>query len=398
MAKHSKRLSHPFLYHLAKTIFRPIAYFRYGYRYKDKYKIGKDEKLLILSNHQTDLDPLFLHLSLNKFTHCLATDTIFTSKGRTKFLRYLGTIPKRKGTTDVASVVEMMRVMNNGDSVTIFAEGNRSYAEFQFPIDEGLTKLAKKIKCNIMLFNIHGGFGKYPRIGNKPRKGKFYGEIKRILKYDEYKDMDDAELSKLIKDNLRVIDAESGNLYKSKRRAEYFERLFFICPKCGAVQSIYSKGSHIKCSKCDFDIEYTEDLKLRSLDPSIKYTKLVDWYDYQIDFIYKHDYSKDEIIFKDRINKMYIVIPFKDKKNLVRKKDLILTNKEVIVGKYIFPLSDIEIASPVSNRKLCFTINGENYVVRGNKKFNAIKYVLLFNVLDTKMKRGSTDIYYKARS
>ena len=119
-------------------------------------------------------------------------------------MTYLGAIPKRKGLADIKSTMEMLKYSGLGDPILFFPEGNRCYADFQFFISERIGKLLKSFKATIVLFNLHGGFGVLPRMGNKRRKGKFYGEIKNILKYDDYKDLDDLELYRIIKDNLKV--------------------------------------------------------------------------------------------------------------------------------------------------------------------------------------------------
>ena len=59
-----------------------------------------------------------------------------------------------------------------------------------------------------------------------------------------------------------------------------------------------------------------------------------------------------------------------------------------------FDLKDIEIASVVSGRNLIFSYQGNDYTVRGNKRFNPLKYIFLFNKLDTKMRNTHADKYY----
>ncbi|MBO4668010.1 MAG: hypothetical protein J5666_07820, partial [Bacilli bacterium] len=79
---------------------------------------------------------------------------------------------------------------------------------------------------------------------------------------------------------------------------------------------------------------------------------------------------------------------------ITKHSEMILTSEELIFNNRKFEIKDIKIASPVSGRKLCFTIGDNNYVVRGDKRFNALKYVLLFNKLDTEMKLSKNDNYF----
>ena len=396
MEKKDKPFKHPLLFPFAKFWFGLYARIVLGYRKKSKFRIQKGEKIVVLSNHQTDLDPLLVMLSFNKMLRCLATDNTFAGKKAAKWMSYLGAIPKRKGLADIKSTMEMMRCSNLGDSLLFFPEGNRSYADFQFYISERLAKMVKSFKATIVIFNLHGGFGKMPRMGSKKkRKGQFYGEIKTILHYEDYKDMDDLELFKIIRDNLRVIDSESGQLYKSKTRMEYFERLFFVCPKCQSISTLHSEGNYLRCSSCGMEMEYTEDLHLKSKD--VSFTKLVEYYNYQKKFVRDHDFSKDEVIFSDEHVSLTLANPYQDKEKMEEDSKVILTNKELIFDHHKFEIKDIMIASPVSGRKLVFTIGDNNYTITGEERFNAIKYVFLFNKLDTLMRNKDIDQYFSIK-
>lgn len=393
--KQNKPFKRPFLFPFAKFWFGLYARIVLGYRKKSKFKIQKGEKIVVLSNHQTDLDPLLVMLSFNKMLRTLATDNTFAGKKAAKWMTYLGAIPKRKGLADIKSTMEMMKHSNNGDSLLFFPEGNRSYADFQFFISDRIGKMLKSFKCTLVLFNLHGGFGIMPRMGNKRRKGKFYGEIKTILHYEDYKDMDDMTLFNVIKDNLRVIDSESGELYKSKARAEYFERLFFICPKCQSISTVYSKGNYLRCKNCDMEMEYTEDLHLKS--NNVPFTTLLEYYNYQKKYVRDHDFSKQEEIFTDEHVSLTLANPYQDKVKMELDSKVTLTNKELIFDHHKFEIKDILIASPVSGRKLVFTIGDNNYTIKGDERFNAIKYVFLFNKLDTLMRNKDVDQYFSIK-
>ncbi|MCR4879962.1 MAG: 1-acyl-sn-glycerol-3-phosphate acyltransferase, partial [Bacilli bacterium] len=251
-------------------IYKFIAYiyvkFFLHYKFKGKYRFKKDEKIVVLSNHQTDMDPFLVRLHLNRYMYSLSSDNIYSRKWLAKQITKVGGIPKRKGIPDFESIKTLLEVSKDGGSVLIFPEGNRSYAEFQFYIADNFASLIKKLKSTLVLYNIHGGFGKCPRFGRKHRKGKFYGEVRQILKYEEYKDMPVSELTNIIRDNIRVFDSESGELYKNNKKAEYLERMFFVCPKCGTKEELVSQGNVIRCNHCGLEVNYNEDLSLSSKD------------------------------------------------------------------------------------------------------------------------------------
>ena len=395
MKKEKKiRIKEPFWIKLLRLFVRPIAYFKWGYRIKSKYKAKKGENIIVLSNHQTDLDPILIRLSFNRFLYTVATDNIFSNPNTVKWLTRLGAIPKRKGLIDIKSTVAMSNIAEHGGSLLLFPEGNRSYAEFQFYIADNFAKLLKSLKATIVLFNLHGGFGVMPRFGSKQkRKGPFYGRIKRVIKYKDYENLTVEELNEVVKENLEQFDADDMHLYKSKARAEYLERMYFVCPKCGDIHSLRSEGNILKCHNCGLEVEYTEELTLRSNDPEFKFIKLNDWYEYQKQWIRDYQIKHGEIIFEDENVTLSLSNPYQPKEELA-VGHLSLTDERLIVDNIAFDVKDIVIASPVSGRNLCITIKDDNYVIRGEERFNALKYVFMFNKLETRMKLEGIDKYF----
>lgn len=364
-----------------------------GHKYGKAIKMKKGDQYIILSNHQTGLDGVLLGPLFSR-PYCGLTSDSFFSKGwqAKMFEHQLGIIAKKKGTVDIAANMKMMRCMNEGGSLLIFPEGNRTYAEFQFPFTPGFGKFIRHFNKPVVIVNIHGGTGCFPRFGGKKRKGPYYSEIKRIIKPEEYAVWSDEEFEKIMSDELKVYDSESGSLFRSKAKAEYLERMLFVCPKCGKVETLVSHGDHLKCTNCGLDVEYTEDLHLVSKDESFKFNRLLDWYNFQIRFV--RDFKEnDEVIYKDDNVKLFISNPGK-KRKLISKGKITLYKDKLIFDNKEFAVSDIEIASPINGTNFNFSTPENNFLVMGHERFNPLKYVLMFNKLDTEMKRNKNDIYY----
>lgn len=360
-----------------------------------KVKLKKDESVFVISNHQSDYDPIFVGLSFNKPIYFVGTDTLFNKSLVSRLLNFaFAPIPKRKGLSDPKCIKSMFKIAKEHGNIGLFAEGNRSYAEFQYFIDVSLAKLVKSLKLPLVLINIHGGTGCSPRFANKRRKGKFYTKIARRVEFEEYIKMSDEELLILIKENIKVYDSESNLEYKSKKRAEYLERMLFVCPKCGKVETLYSKNEFVYCSHCGLKVEYTTKLHLKSEDKTFNFDRLIDWYDFQKKWCREFDYqSEEEIIFKDIDVKLFKT-KVGEKRKFLCKGKLILTPNKLIFEDKEFDLKNISIASVIGGKKFNFTSNDSDYLVIGHKKFNPLKYVMMFNRLDTHMKEKQTDKYF----
>ena len=198
---------------------------------------------------------------------------------------------------------------------------------------------------------------------------------------------------KLIKSNLKVFDSESHNLYKSKHRAECLERMLFVCPNCKKTNTIYSKNEFVYCNNCNLKVEYCEDLSLKSYNESCNFTKLIQWYDFQKDWCRSSNYQKDDIIFEDNVK--FYRSEVNTPRTLLFEGKMTLTANNLIFGDYkTIPLNELIIASPISGKKFNFSTLKENYLVVGNDRFNPLKYILMFNKLDTYMKEKKIDIYF----
>ena len=358
----------------------------------NKYKIKKKEPVLVLSNHQTDLDPIFIHFSFNKALCPVATDTLMSKGVVSRLLSYaFGVIPKKKGVSDSSTTLKMMRILKDGGAVLLFPEGNRTIAEFQFYITPKLASFIKKTKATLVLYRLSGGTGVSPRFSHKKRKGKFTGEVKRILKYEEYSAMSDEELMEVIKDGIKSFDSLSNQTFKSRYQAEYLERTLFICPKCKKMHTLKSTGEYLTCQNCGLSVKYNEQLHFETDDPTFKFAILNDWYQYQKQVIKETDFSG--VIFEDHDIEVYLSIPYK-KRELLEKGTIKLTDEALYFNDFEIKLIDIVGASQISGTKLSVATKGETYLVVGKGRFNALKYVLLFNKLDTTMKIEKLDDYF----
>ena len=394
MKKRKLRLFDKMLYYIVRFISFVYTRVFLGFRCKDKYKKAKNETCIILSNHQTDYDPFCMMQSFPFFTCAVATDNIFINKFVTNVLKKIfHVIPKKKGTLDKTTIINIVHAIKDGNNILLFPEGNRTYAEFQYYITPDFPRFLKLLKSTIILYNIHGGCGVRPRFSSTLRKGKFYGKIKRVLKYDEYKDMPNDELYSIIKNDLKVYDSESKEIYKSKKRGEYLERMFFVCPICKTTSSLYSKNEFLICKNCSHEIEYNEDLTLSSKNSDFSFSRLVDYWNYQKRYIKSLDISNDKPIFTDENIKLIFANPFVKRKCLY-KGNMSISYDGIRYGDVFHEIGCIENASIISGQKLVYTYNGNDYLVRGNKRFNPVKYILLFSKLETKIKIENREKYY----
>ena len=359
--------------------FAMAGYVRLKFHYRAEKAPIASGPCIILHNHQATMDPFFISKAFRFPVYFVATDDLFNLKV-SPLIRYLAApIPKSKGTTDLATVKNILRVLKEGGAVGIAPEGNRTFSGWQWEtVPFSITKLVKKSNVPLVLFTLCGGYGTDPRWGHSVRKGtKYVGRVRRILYPEEYKEMSLEELYEIIRRELNVVDADSGERYKSKYRAEYIERALYRCPVCGRVGTIVSKGVRFTCTGCGTGAEYTEQL---TFDPPVAgFTKVYEWYDWERTHIAPYlleggTFSDRGITFRESVKCKRKV--FLDGNALsMDKNELVITGEK---ERHVFPLAEIDGMAAVMKRKFNFHYHGKIYQVKGPERFSALKYVHAF--------------------
>lgn len=361
---------------------RPIMrlHFKLRYRYKGKKSGLKRGAYLIISNHQTTMDPFMLSTSFKFPVYFIASDDIFNLKV-SPIIRYLvAPIPKSKSLQDIAAVKNIFRVIKEGGAVGVFPEGNRTISGGQWEMTDAIAKLAKSLKVPLVIYNIRGGYGTDPRWGHSIRKGKSLGEVKRVISADELADLPVDELFGIIKSELAVDDTASGIKYSSRKRAEYIERALYMCPACNGISSIESHGVKFRCKSCDTRSTYTKTL---SLSPAVAgYNRIYEWFEWERREIVNRvengeTVSDGGIIFRESVK-------LRNKKKLAGDSVSIDAQKLIISDKTqrtVFPLEEIDSMTMVGKKKFNFYHRGRILQVKGGKRFCAVKYVHIFDGL-----------------
>lgn len=388
--KYTKK-RHKLTFKLARPIAAALGR-KYGLKYK-KFPLEKGQSYFILGNHQTALDPVFVCLVFDAPVYIVASDTLFNKSIPSRMLRYcFSPVKKKKGAADFACIRNCAKISKEGGNVALFPEGNRAWADFQIYIDSSVTRLIRLLKLPVALVNFKGGYGVSPRWSKELRKGEFTCEVTRVIPVSEINAMTDEELFETVKNGLRVIDSESGKLYKAKARAEFLERELFVCPVCGGLSTLESQKHHVKCRECGLCVEYGEDLLLHSETQGFTFKKLVEWYKFQLGIIKELCAQKggtEEIIYRDAGVKLFDKTD--NAKKIVSEGEMLLTGKNFSVGEFKIALGEIDGASIVGGSQLLINAGEKSYSVSGGERLNALKYALTFNALEqTKME----DNYY----
>lgn len=213
------------------------------------------------------------------------------------------------------------------------------------------------------------------------------GEVVRVLSVEDLEKMSVEEIHEQILLSLKTKDLELGWEFNSKKRAEFLERSAYYCPNCGAFNSIYTKGSEIFCKRCSLKAEYTKDLKLLPIEGNLPYKNTKEWfYDQQEQLKDKLLGESVKNIFSDRAEVRIVKDGKRRKLGELPIEALPEINegdrRAIKVGNYFVTRENTDGATVLGKRKINFYLkNGETLQVKGSKRFNAVKYLHLYELL-----------------
>lgn len=374
---------HKIITDILRPVIAPFVRWKYNVDVQP-FKEQGNRKYLIMMNHQTPFDQFFIAMSFKGPVYYIATEDIFSLGFLSTLLKWaVAPIPIKKQTTDIHAVMNCMRVAKEGGTIALAPEGNRTYDGRTVYINPAIAKLAKKLKMPIAVYRIEGGYGVEPRWSDVARKGRMKAYVAKVIEPEEYKTMSDDEFYNLICKELYVNEAAADTEYHHKQLAEYMERLVYVCPYCG-LSVFESHDDIVECKKCHKQIRYLPTKELKGVGFEFPFRFIAQWYDYQNEFVNSLDLEKYtyNAMYTDNV-KLSEVIVYKNKHLLRENCEIKLYGDRIVVDEnkentVVFPFSEITALSVLGRNKANIYHDNRVYQLKGDKRFNAIKYVNIY--------------------
>ncbi len=160
-----------FMHMICFLIFVPLYRFRsFGSR-----NIPRTGPVLLVSNHQSYLDPIIVGLACShRQFAALARSTLFENHPVfTWLIRMLNAIPVTQGESDVGAMRKCIAELEKGQALLIFPEGARTLSGKVEPFETGTMLIIKRAKPLIIPVALDGAYNVWKR-GTNPKP---YGRI-----------------------------------------------------------------------------------------------------------------------------------------------------------------------------------------------------------------------------
>lgn len=363
---------------IACAILEPYVKWKYKITIQ-KINTNENRPCLILMNHQTGFDQFFVGMSFDGPIYYIATEDIFSLGWISRLLDFLiAPIPIKKQTTDLKAIKNCVKIAKEGGTIALFPEGNRTFHGKTLYFKSSIVKLIRLIKLPVVILRIEGGYGVHPRWSDVVRKGSMKIYPARTIETEEYDALSDEDFYNLLQKELYVDETIPDATFYHKKNAEYMERFLYVCPHCG-LTTFRSHNDTVQCLTCQTQVRYLPNKQLQGLSSPFPFTTIGEWYDYQCNYIRHLDLYPyyEQPMYQDKVN-VFKVILYKYKKPLKKAVFLQLFGNHMIIDDIVLTFEDISSVTVLGKNKLNIYTPNLVYQIKGNKSFNALKYVNIY--------------------
>jgi 1-acyl-sn-glycerol-3-phosphate acyltransferase len=200
------------LYDWLWVVCRTLAVSVFGFRVRFAEPLPPQGGLIVLSSHQSHLDPLLLGLAADRRLSSLARSSLYSFKPFAAVITALDAVPIDRNASMVKAMKAVIGRLREGRAVVIFPEGTRTATGELGEIKGGFALLAKKAEVPIVPVAIVGAYECWPRTRVLPRPGRIRLEFGPLISAADVARLDEQTLVETCVARLREADARARSL------------------------------------------------------------------------------------------------------------------------------------------------------------------------------------------
>jgi len=157
------------IWRLLQIIARVASTYFFDIRIYGTRHVPKTGGVLLVSNHQSYLDPVLLAVGLDRPLSYMAKSELFRNRAFAWLIRSLNAFPVEQGAGDVGAVKETIHRLQEGHVLNIYPEGTRSEDGQMLPIEKGVGLVIRRAKVPVVPAVIDGAYRAWGRSMKFPR-------------------------------------------------------------------------------------------------------------------------------------------------------------------------------------------------------------------------------------
>jgi 1-acyl-sn-glycerol-3-phosphate acyltransferase len=179
-----------------------ISQVLFRYRFSGKSHVPLSGPVLLVSNHQSHLDPVLIGIACPRQLKYLARVGLFFWPF-SWWIRALGAVPIDRESA-IGGIKTTLKLLKDGNAVVVFPEGSRTPDGFLHPLLPGFCVLARRSGATIVPVAIDGAFKALPRGSGLVRPARITLAFCPRIARDEYSQLSDAALTQLVTSRLQA--------------------------------------------------------------------------------------------------------------------------------------------------------------------------------------------------
>ena len=170
--------------------------------------IPKKGGFLLLSNHQSFLDPMFNATPITRQCCFAARDSLFKIPLFGTFVHSFNAIPIKRGQADLAAMKIFVEKLKDGFGLVLYPEGTRTSDGKIAEIKPGFSLLARRANVPVIPAVIDGAFECWPKHKKIFKAGKVFVAYGKPISPEKIAEMGDRPFAKLLTKTLREMQTE----------------------------------------------------------------------------------------------------------------------------------------------------------------------------------------------
>jgi 1-acyl-sn-glycerol-3-phosphate acyltransferase len=164
--------SGPVVYNFCRSLARAVGNVLFDLKVYGEANVPLSGGVLLVSNHQSFVDPIFIAAKLPRVLAFLAKSGLFDPPGFGWLIRNCNAFPVKQGKGDIGAMKKTIELLQTGHAVLVFPEGSRSDDGKLQEIAAGAALVVKRAKVPVVPLVIQGAFDVWPRHRKLPRMGR----------------------------------------------------------------------------------------------------------------------------------------------------------------------------------------------------------------------------------
>jgi 1-acyl-sn-glycerol-3-phosphate acyltransferase len=181
-------------YDALRVVCRLAAILVFRIRCRERQLVPSAGGGLVMSNHQSHLDPVLVGLATDRRLNYLARDTLFRFAPFRWLINSLDAIPLDREGLGLGGLKETLKRLKRGELVLIFPEGTRTRDGEVGTLKPGFCALARRAGVPLLPVGIDGAFDAWPRSQLLPGPAVIHIQFGEPLGPDDIAKLDDREL------------------------------------------------------------------------------------------------------------------------------------------------------------------------------------------------------------